>query len=72
MKTRFNRFFVTSLFGLALLAGCAARDVEVRTEDGWNSAQGRDQVDTESKSESTRSKSSGQTDPPNITYRPGS
>jgi hypothetical protein len=31
----------------------------------------RGQVNTETKSESTRSKSSGPNDPPNITYRPG-
>jgi hypothetical protein len=71
MKTRFSRYIVTSLLGLTLLAGCAARDGEVRTEDGSTSAQGRDQVNIESKSKSTRSKSLGQTDPPNITYRPG-
>jgi hypothetical protein len=71
MKNKLNRFLVTGLFGVALVAGCAATDVKVRTEDGSTSARGRDQVNNESKSESTRSKSSGQTDPPNITYRPG-
>jgi hypothetical protein len=70
MKNRLNRFLFTSLFEVVLLAGCAATDVQMRTEDG-SSARERGQVNTETKSESTRSKSSGPNDPPNITYRPG-
>jgi hypothetical protein len=71
MKNKLNRFLFTSLFGVTLLAGCAATDIEVRTEDRSSSAQGRDPVDSESKSESRRSKSLGPTYPPNFTYRPG-
>jgi hypothetical protein len=72
MKNKLNRFLFTSLFGVTLLAGCAATDVQMRTEDGSTAARGGNQVNNEEpKSESTRSKSSGQTEPPNITYRPG-
>jgi hypothetical protein len=44
MKNRLNRFLFTSLFGAALLAGCAATGVQMRTEDGPTSARGRDQI----------------------------
>ena len=61
MNTRFIQV-ITSLFGLALVGGCIA-DSSLRRD--------RDQMSTESESELTRSKSSRQAEPPNITYRPG-
>jgi hypothetical protein len=67
MNSKFNRYVVTILFGLALLAGCSGRDVEVRTEGDSPSARDGSQVNTEAKSESTRSKSLGHPEPPNIT-----
>jgi hypothetical protein len=71
MKNRLNCFLFTNLLGVGLLAGCAATDVQMRTEDGSTSVRERGQVNTETKSESTRGKSSGQTEPAIITYRPG-
>jgi hypothetical protein len=43
MDGRFMHYVVTSLFGRALLAGCVARDVELRTEGDSTSARGRGQ-----------------------------
>jgi hypothetical protein len=65
MTIKFNRYLVISLFGLALLAGCAAQ------RDSTSALRASNQVNTDPKSESTRSKGSDQTEPPNITYRPG-
>jgi hypothetical protein len=62
MNSRCNRLLSSGLFGLALLVGgCAAKDVDVRTQGDSTSARGRGQVSTESQSESSKSKSSGQT-----------
>jgi hypothetical protein len=58
MTSRFNRYVVTSVFGLALLAGCVARNVDVRTGGDSTSARDDGQVNTEPTSESTRNKSS--------------
>ena len=55
MNSRFNRLMSTGLFGLALIAGgCAARDVDVRTEGDSTSVRGRGQVNTESRDGRTR------------------
>jgi hypothetical protein len=49
-------------FGLALLAGgCAAKDVDVRTQGDSTPVRGRGQVSTESQPKSSKGKSSGQT-----------
>ena len=62
MNSRYNRLLSSGLFGLALLAGgCAAKEVDVRTQGDSTSVGGRGQVSTDSKSESSKSKSSGQT-----------
>jgi hypothetical protein len=62
MDSRLSHF-ATGLFVLGLLAGCAGK-VNSTIEGGSRSGR---QVNTESPS----SKSSSQTEPPTITYRPG-
>jgi hypothetical protein len=62
MNSRSNKLLISGLFGLALLAGgCTAKDVDVRTQGDSTSVRGRSQVNTESQSESGKTKSSGQT-----------
>jgi hypothetical protein len=60
-------YFATGLFALALLAGCAAK-VNSPIEGALRSGR---RVNTESTSKPSKSKSSNQTEPPSITYRPG-
>ena len=74
MTTRWSRFFLTSLFGVSLLAaGCAARDVDVSqrgpirgeatVEGDTTSSRGRSQAtsdsDTERSERRTSDRSSG-------------
>jgi hypothetical protein len=59
--------FGSGLFALGLLAGCAA-DVNSPIEGASRSG---GQLDIESRSEESGRKSSSQTTPPSITYRPG-
>ena len=55
LQTTFNRYLIIGLFGLSLLVGCGLQK-DLRSAP---------------QSESTRSKSSGESQPPNITDRPG-
>jgi hypothetical protein len=62
MNGRSNKLLSSGLFGLALLVGgCNAKDVDVRTQGDSTSVRGRSQVNTETQSESNKTKSSGQT-----------
>jgi hypothetical protein len=70
MNSRFNRYFATSLFGLAIVAaGCAARDVDVRSpirgestvEGDSSSARGRgSSATTGSQTDRSTTSSSGE------------
>jgi hypothetical protein len=64
-------YFASGLFALALLAGCAAKDINSLIEGASRPARSAGQIETESRSEGSRSKNPSQTEPPNITYRPG-
>ena len=64
MNHYLTTYAITLLF-LALVAGCAAGETNLR------SAQERE-MSTQSQRESTRTKQPGRSnEPPNITYRPG-
>ena len=67
MTRRYTSYLAASLSALALLvAGCAAREVDVRTPvqgqatvEGDTSAQGRGKATSESQNEQNKSKTSG-------------
>lgn len=68
MNHRYNSYLTAGLFGLALIAaGCAARDVDVRsaiqgqaTVEGDTSASGRSQATSDSQNEQNKKRTSGQ------------
>jgi hypothetical protein len=62
MTSRWNRFVITALFGLASLsAGCAARDVDVSQRGPIRGEATVEGDRTKSQSEQDRKKSSGST-----------